>query len=236
MQKAGPTRFPVLISFSGIDGAGKTTQIENLHSALEQRGLRTSLVTFWDDVVVLARYRESFVHNVYGSEPGVGVPGRPVNRRDKNIRRWYLTLSRYFLYSLDALHLCQVVTDRLRSDADVVIFDRYIYDEIANLPLETGFSRLLAKWLGAIAPRPQTAFVLDAEPAAAIARKPEYPLDFMRHCRRSYALVAKMLRLNQIPPLPLVEAKAAVVEQALAAIRERAAERALAVPDAAPAA
>ena len=236
MQKAGTTQFPVLISFSGMDGAGKTTQIQNLRAALEERGLRTSLVTFWDDVVVLARHREDFVHNVYGSERGVGAPGRPVQRRDKNVRRWYLTLSRYFLYLLDALHLCQMVANRLRSEIDVIIFDRYIYDEIANLPLERRFSRLLARWLAAIAPRPHLPLVLDADPAVAVARKPEYPLDFMLRCRRAYGLLAGMLRLDLIPPLPLAEAKAAVVEHALAALRERISERAVAVPDAAPAA
>src|SRR6266851_150359 len=115
MQKSGPTEFPALISFSGMDGAGKTTQIENLRAALEVMGLRTAVAAFWDDVVVFSRYREGFVHKVYGSERGIGAPGRPVNRRDKNVRRWYLTFSRHVLYLLDALNLCQEVANRLRS-------------------------------------------------------------------------------------------------------------------------
>src|SRR5262249_3700648 len=144
MQRTVPTRFPALISFSGMDGAGKTTQIQGLRSALEAMGCRTALVTFWDDVVVLSRYREDFVHKVYGSEPGMGARGNPVDRRDKNAPRWYLTLTRHMLYLLDALHLCQVVGSRMRSDVDVLIFDRYIYDELANLPLKRTFSRLFA--------------------------------------------------------------------------------------------
>ena len=83
-----------LVSFSGLDGAGKTTQIENLRSYLESRGLRTSLLAFWDDVVVLSRYREGFVHKVFKSERGIGAPGKPVNRRDKNVRGWHVNMAR----------------------------------------------------------------------------------------------------------------------------------------------
>ncbi|HZW50317.1 MAG TPA: hypothetical protein VFF05_00520, partial [Rudaea sp.] len=97
-----------LVSFSGLDGAGKTTQIENLRSYLEARGLRTRLLAFWDDVVVLSRYREGFVHKVFKSERGIGAPGKPVNRRDKNVRGWHVNLARHGLYLLDALHLRQV--------------------------------------------------------------------------------------------------------------------------------
>ena len=82
----------LLITFSGVDGAGKSTQIENLCRAAEELGLRVRRLAFWDDVVVLKPWREGFVHKVLKSEPGIGTPERPVNRRDKNVRRWYLTV------------------------------------------------------------------------------------------------------------------------------------------------
>ncbi|PYX77543.1 MAG: hypothetical protein DMG66_07045, partial [Acidobacteria bacterium] len=78
----------ILVSFSGLDGSGKSTQIENLRAQLEARGLRTRLLAFWDNVVVACGVREGFVHKAYGSQRGVGAPGKPVERRDKNVRRW----------------------------------------------------------------------------------------------------------------------------------------------------
>jgi thymidylate kinase len=210
------SRKPLLISFSGLDGAGKTTQIENLRALLHGMGLRTALLTFWDDVVVLSRYREGFVHRVYGSERGVGAPGRPVARRDKNVRRWYLTLMRHALYLLDALHLRRVVARAQKSETDVIIFDRYIYDELANLPLHSGLSRSFAQLLARLVPQPNIAYFLDADSEAAVARKPEYPLDFMRQCRASYHALAQLLRTpTLIPPLPLAEAKLAVANPCL---------------------
>ncbi|MFZ0707094.1 MAG: hypothetical protein WAM71_15925, partial [Candidatus Korobacteraceae bacterium] len=52
---------PLLISFSGLDGAGKSTQIQNLVDYLEDRGVVVKTLAFWDDVVVGTRYREGFV-------------------------------------------------------------------------------------------------------------------------------------------------------------------------------
>ncbi len=202
------SRAPLLISFSGVDGAGKSTQIANLINFAEQRGLSTKLLAFWDDVVVLSRYREGFVHKVYGSERGIGAPDKPVNRRDKNVRKWYLSLARHGLYLLDALHLVRVVARARRSSAEIVIMDRYIYDEFANLPLENPLTRAFVRAVNALVPRPDVAYILDADPDAARARKPEYPVDFLRLCRNSYLRLAQLIgTMTVIPPLPLEVAR-----------------------------
>jgi len=203
---------PLLISFSGLDGAGKSTQIENLQERLTAAGLKVRLLTFWDDIVVMTRYRESFVHKVYGSEKGVGAPNKPVNRRDKNVRAWYLTILRHALYLLDALHLRTTVKRLLNSGVDVVIVDRYVYDELANLPLERPMMLKFVRLIQKIAPQPDLAYLLDADPEAAHKRKPEYPVDFMHKCRTAYYRLAAVLgTMTIIPPLPLAEAKMAVV-------------------------
>jgi thymidylate kinase len=210
------TRKPILISFSGLDGSGKSTQIENLTTFLQARGMRVCNLAFWDDVVVFTRYREGFVHKVYGSEKGIGAPGKPVNRRDKNVRAWYLTMARHLLYLADAIHLRVVVARARRSKPGAIIMDRYIFDELANLPLGNPLSRAFARFVNWLVPRPDVAYLLDADPEAARARKPEYPVEFMRQCRRSYAQLAELLgHMTVIPPLPLAAA-CTMVESAMA--------------------
>ena len=213
---------PLLISFSGLDGSGKSTQIENLTAHLHALGLKTVRLAFWDDIVVGTKYREGFVHKVYGSEKGIGEPGKPVNRKDKNVRKWYLSLARHGLYLLDAVHLCEVVARSRRGNPDVVIVDRYIYDQLANLPLENAASRWFAKTVHAFVPRPDVAYLLDADVEAARARKPEYPVEFMHKSRAAYLKLAEMLRtLTVIPALGLEEAKAAVINSFHAALERR---------------
>lgn len=199
---------PLLISFSGLDGSGKSTQIQNLISYLQARGLAVHTLAFWDNVVVFSRYREGFVHKVYGSERGIGAPDRPVNRRDKNVRKWYLSLARHFLYLADAIHLRVVINHARSLPVQAVIMDRFIYDELANLPLSNPLTRWFVRVVAALAPRPDIAYLLDADPKAARARKPEYPVDFMRECRSAYFRLAELLgTLTVIPPLPLAAAK-----------------------------
>lgn len=206
-SKLAAHRSPLLISFSGLDGAGKSTQIANLQQFVERRGLSTRLLAFWDNVVVLSRYREGFVHKVYGSERGVGAPGQPVNRQDKNVRRWYLTIARHVLYLLDAIHLVKAVGEARRSRAHVIIMDRYIYDELANLPLTNFMTRIFVRVADAFVPRPDIAYLLDADPVEACQRKPEYPISFLYLSRRSYHRLARMLgHMTVIPPLELADA------------------------------
>ena len=202
----------LLVSFSGLDGSGKSTQIASLLAHLHASGLATRQLAFWDDVVVATRYREGFVHKVYGSEKGIGSPEKPVARKDKNVRKWYLTAARHALYLADAIHLRHVLRRAVGSGADVVIIDRYIYDELANLPLDNPLSRRFIRMVKRLVPQPHIAYLLDADPEAACRRKPEYPLEFMHSCRASYFKLASLLgTMRVIPPLPLEEAKVEVV-------------------------
>jgi thymidylate kinase len=133
IRKAPENERARLVSFSGLDGAGKSTQIGALRTRLNEAGLRVLLLTFWDDVARLRRIREVSGHTLFRGDKGVGTPARPVNRRDKNVRSWYMTAVRFCLYFVDAISLRIAVAKALRSDAEVVIFDRYLYDELANL-------------------------------------------------------------------------------------------------------
>ncbi len=186
-------RRPLLVSFSGIDGSGKTTQIEALLAWLRDAGLRVRLLRFWDDIAVLGRMRETMSHTLFKSEKGIGSRDKPVQRRDKNVRAWYMTPARLYLYFLDAARLAYVVATASRRDADVVIFDRFLYDELANVDLGGPVARSYAELLLRLVPRPDVAFLLDADPVQARARKPEYPLDFIHKNRAAYLMLAKLM-------------------------------------------
>ena len=181
-----------IVTFSGIDGAGKSTQIRALEAWLRQASFRPSLLTFWDDVVMFARFREFMSHNAFGGDRGVGSPDKPLHRRDKNVTAWPVTALRFCLYFADAVNTRLVVRRLHKNDADVVIFDRYIYDELANLPLHNWFVRIFIRLMLAIAPTPDVAYLIDADPVAALARKPEYPLEFLRKNRDSYLALSDL--------------------------------------------
>lgn len=204
---------PLRVSFSGLDGAGKSTQIDLLRARLMASGARVQLVTFWDDVAVLPRLRERATHALFRGEKGVGTPEQPVNRRDKNVRSWYMTGMRFGLYFLEAISLRTAAARR--RDADVLIFDRYLYDQLANLPMQRFFTRVYARLLLKLVPSLDVAYLLDADPDQARARKPEYPLEFLRTLRASYSILREIAKMTLVAPGSVAEVSDVIAQRFL---------------------
>ena len=201
-----------MVSLSGIDGAGKSTQIQALQSHLRMVGFSSTLYTFWDDVVVFSRLREFLSHAAFKGDKGVGNPEKPISRRDKNVTSWFATGVRLFFYLLDALSL-RLTFGRSHADADFMIFDRYIYDELANLPLHSRPIRLYVQMILSISPKPDIAYLLDAEPDAARMRKPEYPLNFLRQNRDAYIQLSHLVaRMKVVGPLSVEETTSEIMK------------------------
>lgn len=188
-----------IVSFSGIDGAGKTTQIEAVCAQLVQMGYRVARVTFWDDVAVFPKLRAGVSFRML-RKPDASHHGKDL-RNDKNVRIWYLTLVRACFYLLDSLRLRRIVRRLRARDSDFIVFDRYIYDQAVQIRPRHWFARAYIRLLLALAPQPEFGFILDASPDDAFQRKPEYPLPFMHEYRRAFlALRHFSFGVRVIPP------------------------------------
>ncbi len=216
---------PNFVSFSGIDGAGKSTQIEALCTWLREDNRKVLVIRFWDDVARLTQLRESTGHTLFKGDHGIGTPALPINRRDKNVKSSLMTGVRLILYFIDALSLRASVRKALLSDADLVIFDRYIYDEFANLSLRNPAIRMYIRLINKIVPKPQISYVLDADPVKARERKPEYPLEFLCINRQSFLDLNDLIGgISVIPPMPINDVKRIIFRLAFKKISFRAIE------------
>jgi thymidylate kinase len=138
-----------------------------------------------------------------------------VNRRDKNVQSWPMSCVRLCLYLLDAFSLRRAKKKALASGADLVIFDRYMYDELANLNLRNPLLRVYVRGIMGLVPRPQVSYLLDADPVAARARKPEYPLEFLHANRQRYLELNRLIGgMTVIAPMAIEDAKREVLRHA----------------------
>ena len=156
---------------------------------------------------------------IFKGDKGVGTPNAPISRRDKNVRSWMMTLVRLCIYLADAVSTRTLMKRVQRSDADVIIFDRFIYDELANLSLKNALMRTYARLIARFVPKPDISFLLDADPVKARARKPEYPLEFLQFSRNSYFALNEIIDcMTVIAPMSVREVEQAILRRAEAAL------------------
>jgi hypothetical protein len=201
----------VLITFSGLDGAGKSSLIAWLSDELRRRRLAVAVLRLNDDVSVYALVRR-LRDRVRGGRPPEGPPRMeplptPLGRL-RDLVLWSKVLRR-LIYPVDVLCFLgwRLYHETLRRR--VLIMDRYLYDTLVDVAGPRGWTwlRLLA-WL---TPTPDLPVLLDISAEEAYARKREYTVPYLADraaaYRRVFPWVSRHVRL---PAHQLDDAKRAL--------------------------
>ena len=189
-ETASPNRSrratrPHVIALSGVDGAGKTTQVDALKLSLERLGIETEeeyvrlewttltqnrlLNVVATPVKALLRLGRPRAHGLPDSTGDADDTARSVRERNPVIRNgWVLVIALAHAWA-------QRKVGRHRS-AHVVVCTRYTIDAI--VALRFGYAadrplRLAATLLRMFSPRPLRAYYLDVDADVAFARRAE---------------------------------------------------------------
>lgn len=171
----------MLVTFSGLDGAGKTTQIELFTQYLEETKCNFKKLSMYDDISSSAFVRRMFRNK----RAKITYATSERNYRyDKNRREKDIVLLRKIAYFVDLLILIfkQLYYQKLKRKT--IVMDRYLYDSLANLS-DTNSNHYI-NIISKLIPKPNLAIFLDAEPHVAFQRKPEYPPEFYSERRDAY--------------------------------------------------
>jgi len=189
----------VLITFSGLDGAGKSTLIDFVSATLEGERRTVRVLHLNDDVGIYAFVR-ALRDRLRGERRRELAPGTPDPRSQKLQRaaptgwrgvasRWRTSIIwnkpvRRLLYLADlAIFQCYrfwLETVRRR----VVIMDRYFYDTLVDVT--NGRPRLWTRMLERLTPEPTVPVFLDITPEESFRRKREFSIDYLRHRAEKY--------------------------------------------------
>lgn len=179
----------MLITFSGLDGSGKSSLIAWLKQELERRQLRVTVLHLNDHVNVYAhlralRGRMGPRRNGHGRIAAAGWGRAWHALRDAIVWSQWL---RRLLYPVDLLIFlaCRLYVERWRGR--VLIMDRYFYDTLVDVA--DGRRWRLLRWLERLTPTPDVAVLMDVTPEESHARKAEYPVAYLARRWRAYRTV-----------------------------------------------
>ena len=186
----------LFISFEGVDGAGKTTQVQRAHDYLQECGLRSQVTREPGGTPVGLTIRELVLHGL-AAFPSVAVTGGTdvVDASDDLAPR-----TEALLYAADrAEHVAQVVRPALER-GDIVLCDRYLDSSVAyqagGRDLSADVIRRLSLWAsqGLL---PRRTYLLDADPSQSKSRLNHEPDrlesagdDFQQHVRQAFLQLA----------------------------------------------
>ena len=187
----------LFISFEGVDGAGKTTQVQRAHDYLQECGLRSQVTREPGGTPVGLTIRELVLHGL-AAFPSVAVTEGTdvVDASDDLAPR-----TEALLYAADrAEHVAQVVRPALER-GDIVLCDRYLDSSVAyqagGRDLSADVIRRLSLWAsqGLL---PKRTYLLDADPSQSKSRLNHEPDrlesagdDFQQHVRQAFLQLAQ---------------------------------------------
>ena len=189
----------MLITFSGLDGAGKSTLIQFVSATLEGERRPVRVLHLNDEVGIYAFVR-AVRDRLRGRRQIELAPGAPDPKSQKLQRpapsgwrglvsRWRTAMIwnkpvRRLLYLADlAIFQCYrfwLETVRRR----VVIMDRYFYDTLVDVT--NGRPRLWTRVLERLTPEPTVPVFLDITPEESFRRKREFTIDYLRQRADQY--------------------------------------------------
>ncbi len=223
-----------LVSVSGVDGSGKSLQVERLRGAFDTCDLRVKCI--WargassKGVGAVMRAGKAVLPSSRGDAPtpeqvaeaarahgaaGRGEAARFAERQRRlrhPVARWVFSV----VYALDLVWPYVIKARAFVLTGHVTICDRYLYDALVDFALFTGTSPaqppLALNVLRAMVPRPRAAFVLDADPDEALRRKPEEGgTAHLQAGRAMFLEIADSHRLDVMPADASAEAVQSVV-------------------------
>lgn len=196
-----------IITFSGVDGSGKSSQLELFQKELENQGVQAAYFHAVHFSLPQAAKR-LFARSL--SKPGVAKAVTKSSGLGVLLRKGVLLL--------DLFRFRSYLKQLERSGVTHLISDRYFYDSLVNIAyldgtsIDTAYARFAARFI----PKPDRAFFLSVSPEAVMTRErePEQGLQYLKDKQSLFEEAATLWGFVVIDAnAPLDAVRAAVSER-----------------------
>lgn len=177
----------MLITFSGLDGSGKSTLIDCVKESLEKQDRRVAVSHMNYDVGVYPLMRFFFKRFQTDTHAPTekAFEGNFSSRLAKlRYKLFWSKGLRVLIYPADVLIFLAYRMYVEKIKGEVLIMDRYFYDTLVDVTgSRRSFKLSLLSWL---TPKPTLPVYLDISAEEAFARKQEYSVEYLSGRRSSY--------------------------------------------------
>ena len=184
----------MLVTFSGLDGAGKSTLIASLREELRRRALPVTVLHMNEDVGLYAGLRrvrgwmrgQSSSDNGFMAPPSLEPRPTGLRHRLRDAIIWNKAI-RGLIYPVDLLVFacCRLYIEKIRRQT--LLMDRYFYDTLVDL--SAGLDRRWLRALHWLTPAPELAVFLDISAEESFGRKGEYSIPYLQRRLNAYRMV-----------------------------------------------